>query len=321
MQPVRTHKNQYRGINAHLHSLWQAEEGWADFHGPHITDIYRDMNRKLLPMGYIAHVERSMQIRRWDDMPVRPRSDILIRDTQPERGRQPAPAVLAEPAHSTVADLLLATEDSEKPWRAIAIYRGERRQADTPVAWLEILSPTNKRPGADRRDYIAKRQNLLDAGVVFVEIDYLHEYPSTFRSLLDYTRPDERDEAHPYHIVMLDPRPDIWTGPAVNNGFNVDDPIPPLTITLLENDQLTIDFDELYQNSFEAGFYGDHYIDYAALPVHFDRYSPADQARIARRMLAVLAASETERSTPPLPVQKDLPLEEALGQIAALTAN
>lgn len=315
MQPVRTRKNQYHGINAHLHSYWQADEGWADFHGPHITDLYRHINGKLLPIGYSAHVERSMQIRRWDDAPTRPRSDIIIRDRDPQRGRQFAPSALAEPARSTVADFVLMAEDGEKPYRAIGIYRGERTPDNKPIAWLEILSPSNKRPGQDRRDYIAKRQKLLEEGVVFVEVDYLHEYPTTFHTLLDYTRADERDKARPYHIVTLDPRPDMWVGPAVNNGFNVDDPIPDATIALLEDDQITIEFGQVYQKSFEDSYYGEQFVDYAALPLNFDRYSPADQARIARRMLAVINTSDDALTQPPLPVDESLSLEQALERL------
>lgn len=36
MEEVRSIKNQYLGINAHLHSLWQAEGDWDEFHASHI---------------------------------------------------------------------------------------------------------------------------------------------------------------------------------------------------------------------------------------------------------------------------------------------
>ena len=34
-------KNQYHGINAHLHSYWQSMGGWHSFHGKHIADLLR----------------------------------------------------------------------------------------------------------------------------------------------------------------------------------------------------------------------------------------------------------------------------------------
>jgi hypothetical protein len=39
MQPIRAIKNQYPGINAHLHSFWQGEGEWNNFHNRHIGDL------------------------------------------------------------------------------------------------------------------------------------------------------------------------------------------------------------------------------------------------------------------------------------------
>ena len=64
MKPVHTVKNQYLGINAHLHSYLQASSDWTEFHTNHITDLMRLMRAQLYPMGYIAKIEQSLQIRR-----------------------------------------------------------------------------------------------------------------------------------------------------------------------------------------------------------------------------------------------------------------
>ncbi len=39
------------------------------------------------------------------------------------------------------------------------------------VTVLELLSPTNKTPGADRNEYLAKRAEILAGGTHLVEID------------------------------------------------------------------------------------------------------------------------------------------------------
>jgi hypothetical protein len=41
------------------------------------------------------------------------------------------------------------------------------------ITVLELLSPANKRAGAERAQYVAKRENLLKSAVHFVEIDLL----------------------------------------------------------------------------------------------------------------------------------------------------
>jgi hypothetical protein len=219
MPPVQSLKNQYRGVNAHLHSFWQAEGGWHNFHNRHIGDLAGMLRLQLLPMGYTAEMEAALQIRRLGDTPQSPRSDILIADPlgrpSPYSGTQPATEL-------TVLELVEADEDVEKPYRAIAIYERSRQNGE-PVVWIELLLPSNKGSGQDALTYRAKRRVLLEQGLVFVEIDYLHETPHTFTP---------RAGTYPYHITVLDPRPDLQHGPAHPAGFDVDEPIPQVTIPL-----------------------------------------------------------------------------------------
>ena len=62
---------------------------------------------------------------------------------------------------------------------------------------------------------------------------------------------------------------------------------------------------------------GGQRVDYAQLPLNFDRYRPDDQARIANRMLAVLKAAQDGiglEVSAPLPVEA-IPLESALERL------
>lgn len=45
------------------------------------------------------------------------------------------------------------------------------------ITVIEILSPTNKRPGKNRADYGEKRQVILDSSTHLVEIDLLRQHP------------------------------------------------------------------------------------------------------------------------------------------------
>ena len=82
---------------------------------------------------------------------------------------------------------------------------------------------------------------------------------------------------------------------------------------------LVFDFDAPYQRLYQEMLYGLDTVDYAILPPNFDRYSPADQARIANRVLAVIAAAQAgvDLEAGPFPVAT-LSLDEALGQLAGL---
>ncbi len=319
--PLRTRKNQYRGVNAHLHSYWQNEGGWNDFHNRHIGDLAGLLKSELLPLGYTAKIEESIQIRRVDsdDPPRRPKSDILIGDIQPQRR---APSKLVEPAAAAYRlQEWLAPLEIEKPYRALRI--DSRKDAGEPVAWIELLSPSNKSNTHDRSDYLYKRNSLLQTGMIIVEIDYLHETPTTFdRHLMDYSRPKERDQAAPYRIMVLDPHPDMNDGSVYAYPFHVDQPIPTVTIPLNGTDRIDFDFGVVYRKTFEEMLYGLESVDYAAYPVNFDSYSAADQARIAKRMLAVLEAGAAEvdlEAGAPLAVG-DAEGAEAQRRIAALIA-
>jgi hypothetical protein len=313
MEAIHTVKNQYLGINAHLHSFWQGTGKWHRFHNVHITQLLVMLKAQLLPMGYTAETEESLQIRRIADQPAYPLADILITERTRQRAPVSAPTTTGA-ATLTVEDFVELEEDSEHPYYAIAIYERLINEKDRPVAWIELLSPTNKGRSLDAYAYRAKRTELLRNGLVFVEIDYLHESPPTFERLADYST--HAAGSHPYRIVVLDPRPNFHAGPVFLHEFDVDATIPTVEIPLSDNDRLRFDFDAAYQQTFTTALYG-YDMDYRQLPLNFQRYSQADQQRIAARMVTVLAAAQqgVDLEKGPLPAQ-DVPLSTALETLA-----
>ncbi|MBC7872072.1 MAG: DUF4058 family protein [Chitinophagaceae bacterium] len=319
MKPVRSVKNQYLGINAHLHSFWQATGTWNRFHNAYITHLMESLKARLRLMGYTAEMEESLQIRRiGDESSRRPKSDVIIYDLVFQRPKKPFTAEAI--AQGLTVEELIEEEDFEHPYFAIGIYeRLPNFEQGDAVAWIEVLSPTNKGNSPDANRYLAKRHLLLERGLVFVEIDYLHELPPTFHLIKDYSnQADGSLDAHPYHIVVLDPRPDFRRGPARIYDFDVDMSVPIVNIPLNGDDALLFDFGLPYHQMIEQGFHGDD-IDYAEFPMNFDRYSPADQTRIANRMLTILEAEKAqgELENGPFPVQA-ISLEAALAQIETL---
>jgi hypothetical protein len=268
VRPVRSRKNQYIGINAHLHSLLQANSKWISFHTRHITHLADALTDQLEPMGYVVDVEVSLQVRQAADFLLRPRADVLIYDPLPTRSPPSSEMRSARGEWIPLPELFAERDYSEKPYRAITI---SSEDSGEPVVWIELLSPSNKGDSADAESYRAKRMSLLVGGLVFVEIDYLHETPPTFEGIHTYHplpgRPSFPD-AHPYQIVIADPRPKLEKGRAQKPGFDVDESIPTLDIPLNAEDVLTFDFDAPYQETFEKTRFGKK-IDYAELPLNF----------------------------------------------------
>jgi uncharacterized protein DUF4058 len=317
MAAVHTIKNQYRGINAHLHSHLQSEGSWDSFHSSHIIYLTSALKAKLLPIGYTAEVEHSLQIRRYDELAGKPESDVMLLDTESERFFQrqiPRPSMISAQEVLAIPDVI-DVEEELAPYRAISIYEyaANPRDRGQPVGWIELLSPSNKPGGQDAGAYRTKRYKILQRGIVFVELDYLDESPSTFGRRIS--------SKQAYRIVAIDPRPEFMEGLVYPNGFDVDEPIPTIDIPLNADDILTFDFNAPYQRTFEELFYGIELVDYRQLPLNFDRYSRDNRTRIAMRMLAVLKAArdgiDLDKNAP-LPVE-DIPLEDALTQLKSLT--
>ena len=319
MSPIRTIKNQYRGINAHLHSYWQAERKWNRFHNVHVTDIMKRLQVDLYPMGYIAQIEDSLQIRRIGDDVKLPKADLIISDLKPAN----RPKLSAYPRTSTlvIEDLLIDQLDIDHPYSSIVIRERESSSAE-PVAWIELLSQSNKGDTKDAKTYYGKRWALLENGIVFVELDYLHETPATFENIPDYTRKD--DDAQPYRIMVLDSRLDFRHGPVELEEFGVDIAPIPMTIPLNGTDKVNIDFGTIYQTTFEEARYGySPDLDYHQLPLHFDSYTRPDQERIVARMLAIIQAEQAGvdlETAAPWPTQR-VSLEEGLLELQKLTEN
>jgi hypothetical protein len=306
MVAVRSIKNQYVGVNAHLHSHFQVAGGWDGFHANHISDLMRLMSAQLLPMGYVAEIQQSLQIRRFDEPAGRPESDVTIYDVRPQRSAptKPASASLGLSAVQTIMSI-----DAElAEYNAVVLYTYDESQhaPGKPVAWVELLSPSNKPGGQDAYTYWKKRHKLLHTGIVFVELDYLHETISTFDRLPAYpSAPD----AHPYHIVVVDPRPVIDAGGARDYAFDVDDPIPTVEIPLNGADVLAFDFGQAYAKTHDETLYSVRLVDYRDKPLHFERYSAADQARVLQRMATVMQAVSAGKNLEdgPFPLADGLP--------------
>jgi hypothetical protein len=316
---LKTIRNPFRGINPHMHSFYFAEGYWNRIHNPHAVQVMQMLKRQLLPIGYTATVEESLQIRRgFEGVINRPEGDITIRDMwQRPMGNV---AVMEAAVEAVPLMAIMEAEDiRENPYSAVIIYpTGKAGKLNDVVAWIELLSPTVKGNTTDAKTYFAKRENLLHSGIVFVELDYIHELSPTYDWFPDYSRGE--DGATPYLITVTDPRPTYEQGVLYPYRFGVDDPLPTVRIPLNDGDKVDFDFNAAYQKTFSEGLYGADDVDYARLPHHFERYSPHDQAIIANRMLALYEALQAGKDLEQDVIEPvNLPLDEAVRRIEDMT--
>jgi hypothetical protein len=192
---------------------------WTDFHNNLAPEIRAQLNRLIQPR-YVARLTPYVS---YEEVEVgRSRGiqpDVGIWQPQPPRGEVPGAVAVLTPA--PVESLI----PLEMP---VQLNRVEIRATATQelVTVIEILTPSNKRPGHDAFvEYQRKRRAILYSPVHLVEIDLLRggERPPLARPV----------PSAAYYVVLsrTDQRPTVVVWP-----IQLSDPLPVLDVPLLAPD-------------------------------------------------------------------------------------
>lgn len=227
----------------------EAHDIFQDLHTTLIVAIRAELN-PLLPEGYVAATDRHV----WIESPKAKRK---------RRGREPDVYVV-EGKRRTPAEPKTATGTLTTP-RIVSLPQQERKgkpylkildsRERRVVTVLELLSPTNKKPGEHYEQYLAKREEYFAAGVNLVEINLLRagEHPPL----------GEMDaEAMQYYILVCRapqmPRAEIWP-------FTVRDRVPTFPVPLTPKIEVQFDLKPCLDRSYREARY-DEEIDYSEPP-------------------------------------------------------
>jgi hypothetical protein len=118
------------------------------------------------------------------------------------------------------------------------------RRSRRLVTVIEMLSPSNKRPGVDRDQYETKRAEILASQAHFVEIDLLR----------GWERMPFAEEVQCDYCVLVSryadrPRGDLWA-------IGLREPLPCIPIPLLENDpEPELDLQKLLHHLYDTRGY------------------------------------------------------------------
>lgn len=148
----------FPGMNPYL----EQNDTWEDFHHDFITRTREILSEQVGP-NYLVKIEVRLYLHELSAEEWRyfGRADVGL--TAPAV-KPPTVAVTFAPAP---VRLTLPAVDVERHSSLEIRDRRNRRL----VTVLELLSPTNKTPGADRNDYLAKRAQILAGPTHLVEID------------------------------------------------------------------------------------------------------------------------------------------------------
>lgn len=155
----------FPGMNPYL----EQEDAWHDFHERFIPLVASTLGSQLRPK-YIVKIDEHIFVH---ELAAETRRSIGRVEISLGRNSQEA---AFEPASAAVTALLEAPARVRLPAvdheRLSFVEILDRRNRDL-VTVVELLSLSNKQPGPDREQYVAKRMELLSGPVHLVEIDLL----------------------------------------------------------------------------------------------------------------------------------------------------
>ena len=151
----------FPGMNPYL----EQDSLWQDFHLAFLPALRERLVPQVAP-NYIVLLEEHLYVH---DLPPEPRrlvgrADVAV--AQPPGASLGGPALGLLEAPTRVE--LLAEDVERAPYLEI-----RDRQSRELVTVVELLSPSNKRPGSDRDQYLSKRREILASPAHLVEIDLL----------------------------------------------------------------------------------------------------------------------------------------------------
>jgi hypothetical protein len=290
--PITAKTNLFNGVNPHLNSYLQNTQGkWDGFHTFHLTDLVEYLD-EVLPTNYSVNAEESLQIRTllpfdFQAKPTRTVPDILI------FGKSSGAQVL-ETATEPIGILELDEDQLfiEKPMMSVVVYQENTQGESFPVTRIELLSPANKSGGSHYWNYHKKKLETLKAGINVVEIDYLHQSPPVSPDLPSYPRGEPG--SYPIWVLVSHPHPTYEKGKKTLYGSVINQELPKFLLPLAGDDKMIFDLNVAYNKTCLKTRMYREVIDYAQLPMAFDKYMPDDQERIHTRLKEIQDSHEIQ---------------------------
>jgi hypothetical protein len=194
----------FPGMNPYI----EQDDAWHDFYERFLPLIAERIGTQVQP-NYIVKIDEHVYIHQIPQEPRRflGRADLSVTSTEhPVRDRAAA-GVIEAPVH-----VQLPSVDVER----LAFVEIRARRSRELVTVIELLSPSNKRPGPNRDQYLSQRGQILASSAHFVEIDLLRggaPMPLVDRPVCDYavlvSRYEERPRAGLWPIGLRDRLPVI----------------------------------------------------------------------------------------------------------------
>ena len=243
----------------------EAADGFRDFHDSLIVSLKFDLQPRL-PTGVFARTNRrlwleSEEVGRYPDLGVE-----APRSAEPGGGGFAAVAAVGTP-------LVVEAAVPEAAYQTLLEIRAPGGGDGRVVAAIEVVSPTNKRPGENARgSYLQKQRELLASDVCLIEIDLLRG--GTHVTAVDSGELRAAAEGFDYHVCLRHP---AEPGRFLTYPFTLRDPLPTIPVPLGgDRAPAEVDLQAVFTSCFDLSRYREQ-IDYRTPPPP-PRLAPADAA-------------------------------------------
>jgi Protein of unknown function (DUF4058) len=240
----------FPGMNPYL----EQDTVWHDFH-ERFCPVAAEMLTAQVRPHYIVKIDEHVYIHEPPEDPRRllGRADVGLAET-PRAGAPNSPEAASD---TSVAVRLPAVDFERQSFVEIRDRNGRKL-----ITVIELLSPSNKLPGPDREQYLAKRLQLIHSDVHVVELDLLRggpRLPSEGLPPCDYCVLISRVQRRPEARVMT---------------IHLRGPLPVVPIPLREEAQAHLDLKVVLDRIYDAAGYEDYLYEGEPQP----RLGPEDAA-------------------------------------------
>jgi len=243
---------------------------WPEFHSRLIVAIADALAPSLLPSYYVAVETRTYLDNTSEELLIGIPDTVVLSASEPSTTTSPR-SPSAGAATTVKPQTVMLPMPVEIKERYLEIREAS---SDAVITVVEVLSPTDKRPGKGRLTYEAKRRAVLGSASHLVEIDLLRAYePMAMRpvstgaaSCASYRILVSRSECRP--------QADLYE-------FTLKQPVPAFPLPLkAAGEQVMLDLQPLIRGLYERGGYAIR-IDYQ-VPVPPPSLSKEDQAWVSQ---------------------------------------
>jgi len=245
----------------------EAPDIWPDFHDA-LAAAIRDQLNRTLPRPYYARLEMRPEIGIiGTEEPRRIVPDVtVVRPLSPEgESRGTGVAVADRPRAEVSPSVRMRVPNEPLKHHVVEIRDASRGHA--LVTLIEIASPSNKRPGPDRRAYEARQRDVLDSDTSLVELDLLRSGEALVGgpAIIESAR-------------RLQPRPDYLVGVsrAWQRGADLDyelfpirleETLPCIPVPLRKGEaEVPLDLQYAFRQAYDGGPYARGAVDYGGPP-------------------------------------------------------